>query len=114
MRENTSFNIDVNNSNITDTTGASKTVSFASTVSEIDFELTDLTVQDATPILVTSSTPMQKKEKPAIDINETKNSDTSKELLRMYTKEIENLRNERDNALEKIKKLEKNTFHMKI
>ena len=88
-------------------TGASKTVSFASTVSEIDFELTGLTVQDATPMPVTSSTPMRKKEKPATDINETKNSDTSKELLQMYTKETENLRNERDNALEKIKKLEK-------
>ena len=48
-------------------------LSFASTVSEIDFELTDLTVQDATPMPVTSSTPMRKKEKPAIDINETKN-----------------------------------------
>ena len=78
MRENTNSNINVNNSNVTDKTGASKTVSFASTVSEIDFELTDLTVQDATPMPVTSSTPMKKKEKPAIDINETKNSDTSK------------------------------------
>ena len=37
LRENTSSNIDVNNSNVTDKTGASKTVSFASTVSEIDF-----------------------------------------------------------------------------
>ena len=45
--------------------------------------------------------------KPAIDINKTKNSDTSKELLQMYTKEIESFHNERDNALEKIKKLEK-------
>ena len=74
LRENTSSNIDANNStelnNVTDKTGASKTVSFASTVSEIDFELTDLTVQDATPMPVTSSTPMRKKEKPAIDINE--------------------------------------------
>ena len=33
-------------------------LSFASTVSEIDFELTDLTVQDATPMPVTSGTPM--------------------------------------------------------
>ena len=84
-------------------------MSFASIVSEIDFELTDLTVQDATPMPATSSTPMRKKEKPAIDINETKNSDTSKELLQMYTKEMENLRNERGNALEKIRKLEKKT-----
>ena len=50
---------------------------------------------------------MWKKEKPAIDIDETKNSDTSKELLQIYTKEIENLCSERDSALEKIKKLEK-------
>ena len=85
LRENTISNIDVNNSNVTDKTGASKTVSFASIVSEIDFELTDLTVQDATPMPVTSSNLMRKKEKPAIDINETKNSDTSKELLQMYT-----------------------------
>ena len=56
---------------------------------------------------VTSSTLIRNKEKPAIDIDETKNSDTSKELLQIYTKEIENLRSERDNALEKIKKFEK-------
>ena len=84
-----------------------KTLSFAFTVSEIDFELTVLTVQDATPVPVTSSTPMRNMEKPVIDLDETKNSDTSKELLQLYTKEIENLRNERDNALEKIKALEK-------
>ena len=82
-------------------------LSFASTVSEIDFELTNLTVLDATSVPVTSSSPMRNEEKPAIDRNETKNSDTSKELLQIYTKEIENLRNERDNALVKIKKLEK-------
>ena len=44
-----------------------------------------------------------------------KNSDTSKELLQIYTKEIENLGCERGNALKKMKKLEKkNTFLMKI
>ena len=31
-------------------------------------------IQDATPVPVTSSTPMRKKEKPAIDLVETKNS----------------------------------------
>ena len=36
-----------------------------------------------------------------------KNSDTSKELLQIYTKEIENLGCERGNALKKMKKLEK-------
>ena len=50
---------------------------------------------------------MRNKKKPAIDIDETKSSDTSKELLQIYTKEIENVCSERDNALEKIKKLEK-------
>ena len=83
--------------------------SAASTVSEIDFELTDLTVQDAIPVPVTSSAPMRNKEKPVIDIDDSKNSDTSKELLQIYTKEIENLRSERDNALEKIKKIKKKT-----
>lgn len=74
----TSYNIfNVNNVNVVDNTGASKAVSFASTISYIDFELADLSVQDATPMPVTSSTPMQKREKPAIDINETKNSSTS-------------------------------------
>ena len=38
-----------------------------------------------------------------------KNSDTSKELLQIYTKEIENLGCERGNALKKMKKLEKKT-----
>ena len=108
LRENTSSNLaDVKNLEVADNTAASKTVSFASTVSEIGFELTDFTVQDATPVPVTSSTPMRNMEKPAIDIDETKNSDTSKELSQICTKEIENLRNERDNALEKIKKLVK-------
>ena len=80
-------------------------MSFAFTVAEIDFELTVLTVQDATPVPVISSTPMGNMEKPVTDLDETKNSDTSKELLQLYTKEIENLRNERDNTLEKIKAL---------
>ena len=62
---------------VADNTGASNTVSFASTVSEIDFELTDLEP-------VASITPMGNKEKPAIDIDETKNSDTSKEPLQIY------------------------------
>ena len=115
LRENISFNFaDVKNVEVADNNGASKTVSFASTVSETGFELTDLTVQDATPMPVTSSAPMRNKEKPATDINGTKNSDTSKELLQIYSEEIENLRSERDNALKKIKKLEKNTFLMKI
>ena len=90
-------------------------LSFASTVLEIDFELIDLTAQDATPVPVSSSTPMRNKEKTGIDIDETKNSDTSKEFLQIYTKEIENLHSERDDALEKIKTLEKkSTFLMKI
>ena len=109
-RENPSSNFaDVKNLDVADNTGASKTVSFASTVLEIDFELTDLTAQDATPVPVTSSTPMRNKEKTGIDIDKTKNSDTSKELLQIYTKDIENLHSERDNALEKIKTLEKKT-----
>ena len=59
LRENTSSSFaDVRNLEVIDNTGASKTVSFTSTVLEIDFELTDLTVQDATPVPVTSSTPM--------------------------------------------------------
>ena len=104
LRENPSSNFaDVKNLDVADNTGASKTVPFASTVLEIDFELTDLTAQDATPVPVTSSTPMRNKEKTGIEIDKTKNSDTSKELLQIYTKEIENLHSERDNALEKIK-----------
>ena len=100
LRESTSSNFaDVKNLEVADNTGASKTVSFSPTVSEIYFELTDLTVQDATPVPVTSSTPMRNKEKPAIDIDETKNSDTSMELLQLYTKEIENLRSERDTTI---------------
>ena len=116
LSENPSSNFaDVKNLDVADNTGASKTVSFASTVLEIDFELTDLTAQDATPVPVTSSTPMWNKEKTGIDIDKTKNSHTSKELLQIYTKEIENLHSERDNALEKMKTLEtKNTFLMKI
>ena len=98
---------------VSDNTGALKTASFASTVSEIDFELTDLTVQDAIPVPVINSTPMRSKEKPATDIDETKHSDTSKELLQIYSKEIENFRSERDNILEEIKKLDKNTFRIK-
>ena len=49
---------------------------------------------------------MPNKEKPGIDIDEVKNSDMSKELLQINTKEIKKLRRERKNALEKIKKLE--------
>ena len=80
LRENTSSSFaDVRNLEVIDNTGASKTVSFTSTVLEIDFELTDLTVQDATPVPVTSSTPMRNKEKATIDTDETRNSDTSKE-----------------------------------
>ena len=87
LREITSSNItDVKYSNVEDNTGTSKTVSFAYTVSEIHFQPTDLTVQDATPVPVTSGTTMRN-EKPAIDTNETNNSDTSKELLQIYTKE---------------------------
>ena len=72
-------------------------MSFASTISEFNLEL---------PVPVTSSTPMPNKEKPGIDIDEVKNSDMSKELLQIYTKEIKKLRRELENALEKIKKLE--------
>ena len=85
FKERTSSNFaDVKNLEVADNTGASKTVSFASSVSEIDFELTDLIIQDATPVSAASSTPMQNKEKLAIDTDETKYSDTSKELLQMY------------------------------
>ena len=67
LRENTSSNFpDVKNFKVAEllhNTGASKTVSFASTASEIDFEPTDLTVQDLTPIPVTSCSPMQNKHK---------------------------------------------------
>ena len=77
LRENTSSN-DVKNLEVVDNTGASKTVSFASIVLEIDFELADLAVQDVTPVSVTSGTPMESKEKPAIDIEKTKNSDTQR------------------------------------
>ena len=86
FNENTSSNFAyIKNLKVADNTRASKTVS---TVTEIDFEQTDLTIQDATPVPVTSSTPMRKKEKPAIDIAETKNYDTSKELLQIYTRKI--------------------------
>lgn len=58
----TSYNIfNVNNVNVVDNTGASKAVPFASTISYIDFELADLSVQDATPMSVTCSTPVQKR-----------------------------------------------------
>ena len=77
LRENTSSN-DVKNLEVADNTGASKTVSFASIVLEIDFELADLAVQDVTPVSVTSDTPMESKEKPAIDVEKTKNSDTQR------------------------------------
>ena len=60
---------------------------------------TNLTVQDDTP---------------ATDIDKSKNFDTSMELLQIHTKEIENLRSERHNALEKIKKLEKTPFLWKF
>ena len=47
MRKNTSSNnVDVKKLNVEDNNEASKTVSFAPIVSEIDFELNDLTVQD--------------------------------------------------------------------
>ena len=60
LRENASSSIvDIKKLDVTNNTGTSKTVPFASSVSEIDFELTDLTVQDATLVPVTSSTPMQ-------------------------------------------------------
>ena len=111
LRENTSFNFpDVKNVEVADNARASETVSFAYTFSKIDFDLTDFTVQDATPVLVTSSSPMQSKEKPTIDIDQTKNSDTLKEPLQIYTKETENLWTEGENALEKSKSLENTSF----
>ena len=111
LRENTSFNFpDVKNVEVADNARASETVSLAYTFSKIDFELTDFTVQDATPVLVTSSSPMQSKEKPTIDIDQTKNSDTLKEPLQIYTKETENLWTEGENALEKSKSLENTSF----
>lgn len=58
-------------------------MSFASIVSEFNFEL---------PVPITSSNPMPNKEKPGIDIDEVKNSDMSKELLQINTKEIKKLR----------------------
>ena len=81
------------------------------TTLEFDFELTDLTVDDATPVPIASSTPMRNKKETTIDIDETNQrniKDTSKEFLQIHTKEIENLCSERDSALEKIKKLENN------
>ena len=46
LREKTNSNFAVVKTlEVSGNTGASKTVSFPSTVSEIDFELTDLTVQ---------------------------------------------------------------------
>ena len=83
MRENTSSNnVDVKNSNVDNNTEASKTVSFASIVLGTYFEINDFTVQDATPVPVTSGTPLPN-ENPVIEINETKNSDISKELLQI-------------------------------
>ena len=73
-----------------------------------------MAVQDATPVPVTSSTPIWNKEKPTTDTDETKNSEKSKELLQIYTKEIENLGSERNIALEKTKKLLKKEPYMKI
>lgn len=49
------------NEEVADSTGVSKTVSFDSTFSEIDFELTNLTAHYATPLPVTSRTPMRNK-----------------------------------------------------
>lgn len=89
-------------------------MSFDSTFSEIDFELTNLTAHYATPLPVTIENSYAKQEKPVIDKDGTKNSDTSKELLQIYTKELDNLCSERSNASEKIKELEKDTFLMKI
>ena len=61
LRENTSFNFAyVKNLEVSYNSGASKTVS---TASEINFELTDLTVQDTIFVPVTSSTLMRNKEK---------------------------------------------------
>ena len=61
LRENTSFNFAyVKNLEVSYNSGASKTVS---TVSEIDFELTDSTVEDTIFVPVTSSTLMRSKEK---------------------------------------------------
>ena len=61
LRENTSFNFAyVKNLEVSYNSGASKTVS---TVSEIDFELTDSTVEDTIFVPVTSSTLMRNKEK---------------------------------------------------
>ena len=58
LNENTSSNFAyIKNLEVADNTRASKTVS---TVTEIDFEQNDLTIQDATPVPVTSSTPMRK------------------------------------------------------
>ena len=115
LRKNTSSNFaDLKNLEVADNIGAPKTLSFAFAVSEIGFELTDFTVQDATPVPLTSSTPMLNKEKRANNIYKTINSDTSKELLQIYTKELDNLCSERSNASEKIKELEKDTFLMKI
>ena len=48
LEENTTSNFAyVKKLEVADNTGASKTVS---TISEIDFELTDLTIQNATPV----------------------------------------------------------------
>lgn len=101
MRENTSSNnVDVKKLNVEDNNEASKTVSFALIVSEIDFELNDLTVQD------TYLCQLQNKNS-AININETKNLI---HLGNFYKQpEIENSCNERDNSLEKNKELEKTT-----
>ena len=56
FRESTSSSFaDVRNLEVADNTGASKCVS------EIDFELTDLITQDATPASVASSTTMSNK-----------------------------------------------------
>ena len=112
LRKNTISNFAyVKNVEVEDNTGASKTVS---TVSEIDFGLTDLTVQDARPVPVTSSTPMRNKGKPAIDIDETKNSDTLKELYKYIPRKFKMYAVKGTKHWRKLKNLKKITFLMKI
>ena len=102
--KNTSSNFAyIKNLKVADNTRASKTVS---TVTKIDFEQTDLTIQDATPVPVTSSTPMRKKEKPAIVQLKLKIMTHQRNFYKYIPGK---LRNEKDNASEKIKKLEKKT-----
>ena len=115
LRENTSSNFaDVKNLEVADNTGASKTVPLASTASEIDFELTDLTVQDATPVPVTISTPMRNKERPAIDIDETKNADTSRKFYKYIPRKLKIYAVKGTMHWRKLRNLKQNTFLMKI